>query len=178
MLLAQLGIYFQVMLSNAREKSEGSQPDILVIENAMAKAESILRKKVTGVIIGADTSVVLDDQILGKPKDIEDAISTLKKLMGKWHRVYTGCVIIDSSSKNRKTEQFVVKSEVFMDTFNEDILRKYVDTMEPMDKAGSYAIQGVGAFLIKEIRGSYSNVIGLPINELVKSLLKISAIGV
>jgi len=178
MLLAQLGIYFQVMVSNEKEKSKGDRPEILVMENAKAKAESILKTKVKGVIIAADTAVVLNGAILGKPKDKEDAISTLERLSGKWHEVYTGCFIIDNTSDNVHSEKFVVKSEVFMDKFSPDIIKKYVDTKEPLDKAGSYAIQGIGAFFVKEIRGSYSNVIGLPVNELVRHLLRISAIGV
>ena len=178
MLLAQLGIYFQVMVSNEKEKSKGDRPEILVMENAKAKAKGILKTKVKGVIIAADTAVVLNGAILGKPKDKEDAISTLKRLSGKWHEVYTGCFIIDNTSDNVHSEKFVVKSEVFMDKFSPDIIKKYVDTKEPLDKAGSYAIQGIGAFFVKEIRGSYSNVIGLPVNELVRHLLRISAIGV
>ena len=178
MLLTQLGIYFQVMVSNEKEKSEADRPEVLVIENAEAKAENIFKTKVRGVIIAADTAVVLNGAILGKPKDKEDAISTLKKLSGKWHEVYTGCFIIDNTSDNVHSEKFVVKSEVFVDKFPTNIIKKYVETKEPLDKAGSYAIQGIGSFFIKEIRGSYSNVIGLPINELVKHLLRISAIGV
>lgn len=178
MLLAQLGIYFQVMVSNEKEKSEADRPEVLVMENAKAKAESILKTKVRGVIIAADTAVVLNSAILGKPKDKEDAISTLKRLSGKWHEVFTGCFIIDNTSDNVHSEKFVVKSDVFVDKFPTNIIKKYVETKEPLDKAGSYAIQGIGSFFIKEIRGSYSNVIGLPVNELVKHLLRISAIGI
>ncbi|GAB6162373.1 Maf family nucleotide pyrophosphatase [Desulfothermus naphthae] len=177
-LLAKLGIYFEVMVSDGKEKTDGDKAEILVLENARAKAESVLRKKVKGVIVAADTLVTINGVYLGKPKDKEDAILTLKKLMGNWHQVYTGCYIIDSTNKHINVQKFYVKSHVLMDKVDDNILEKYVDTGEPMDKAGGYAIQGIGSFLIKEIKGSYSNVIGLPLNELVKHLLKISAIGV
>jgi len=177
-LLAKLGIYFEVMVSDGKEKTDGDKPEILVLENARAKAESVLRKKVKGVIVAADTLVTINGVYLGKPKDKEDAILTLKKLMGNWHQVYTGCFIIDNTNRDINVQKFYVKSHVLMDKVDDNILEKYVDTGEPMDKAGGYAIQGIGSFLIKEIKGSYSNVIGLPLNELVKHLLKISAIGV
>ncbi len=175
-LLSSLGIYFEVVNSNIKEKDKGDSPERLVLENARLKVEGVLKKRVKGVIIGADTSVVLDGEIIGKPKNREDALVILKKLMDRWHEVYTGCYIVDTMGNI--SQEFVVKTEVLMDKFDDEVINKYLDTKEPMDKAGSYAIQGVGAFLIKEIRGSFTNVIGLPMNELTKYLLKLFAIGI
>jgi len=177
-LLSLLGIHFEVCVSNVKEIMSGADPEELVLLNAKNKAQDILKKKINGVIIGADTAVVLDTEILGKPKNMKDAFNTLKKLMGKWHKVITGCYLIDNTNEQEQVEQFLVKSEVFLNKMNDYIVENYIKTKEPMDKAGSYAIQGAGAFLVKEIKGSYTNVVGLPLTEIVNSLLKLKAITV
>ena len=177
-LLSLLGIHFEVKESHVREIEKGHMPHDLAILNARNKAEYILRTRYRGVIIGADTIVVFKGKILGKPRDKEDAYFTLKRLSGNWHEVITGCYIIDNSNESKQIEQFFVNSMVFLDKMDDDIIRKYIETKEPMDKAGSYAIQGVGSFFVKEIKGSYTNVIGLPLNEVVTSLLRLKAITV
>ncbi len=177
-LLSLLGIHFEVKESHVREIEKGHMPHDLAILNARNKAEYILRTRYRGVIIGADTIVVFKGKILGKPRDKEDAYFTLKRLSGNWHEVITGCYIIDNSNESKQIEQFFVNSMVFLDKMDDDIIRKYIETKEPMDKAGSYAVQGVGSFFVKEIKGSYTNVIGLPLNEVVTSLLRLKAITV
>lgn len=177
-LLSLLGIYFKVMVSNAKEINSSETPCDLVRLNAQKKALDVSKQIDQGVIISADTVVVFENEILGKPKDKKDAIHTLSKLAGKWHEVYTGCCVIDKIDSKIHTEEFVAKTKVLMDNFNPEIIYAYVNTKEPMDKAGSYAIQGVGTFMVKAIDGSYTNVVGLPLNELVNILLKIDAIGV
>lgn len=177
-LLSLLGINFQVVISKAKEVSSASTPEELVLVNSKAKTLHVQRQIIKGVIIAADTIVVLDNEVIGKPKDKKDAIFTLQKLTGKWHQVYTGCCVLDLAEDKHHMEQFVVKSEVFLDKLDPQLIEAYVNTNEPLDKAGSYAIQGVGAFFVKEIKGSYTNVVGLPLNELVKTLLEIEAIGV
>ncbi len=177
-LLSSLGIHFQVFDSKIKETNSANTPEDLVIKNAHKKALSAQKQRVQGVIISADTIVVLNNEVIGKPKHKEDAIFTLQKLSGKWHEVYTGCCILDLSEGKSQLEQFVVKSEVFVDKLDPYIIKAYVETNEPLDKAGSYAIQGVGAFFVKKIKGSYTNIVGLPLNEIVNILLKIDAIGV
>ncbi|MBO5089362.1 MAG: septum formation protein Maf [Clostridia bacterium] len=133
---------------------------------AKIKAQDIAKKHPNDIVIGADTSVILGDVILGKPKDRQNAYEMLKMLSGNTHIVVTGCAIVNGD----KTVSFSVKSEVEFYPLTDEEINAYLDTDEPYDKAGSYGIQAKGALLVKEIRGDYFNIVGLPIAELSRKL--------
>ncbi|MBQ6819970.1 MAG: Maf-like protein [Clostridium sp.] len=123
------------------------------------------------IIIAGDTVVVLDGKVLGKPKNEEDAYKMLKELSGKTHRVYSGIVVINMY--NNKVEKSSIYTEVKMGEMTDVEILDYIKTGEPMDKAGSYGIQGYGGVFVEEIRGCYYNVVGLPLNLLNKMLNKV-----
>ncbi len=124
-------------------------------------------------VIGGDTIVYFDNKILGKPKDKEDAFTTLKMLQGATHYVYSGLAVI--SNKNGKIIEHVdfTKTAVYMKKMTDEEIEKYIETGEPMDKAGSYAIQGIGSKFIEKTEGSYSSVVGLDIEKLKEILNKL-----
>jgi len=121
----------------------------------------VARKRDSGLVIGADTIVVLDGRLLGKPEDDADAERMLKMLSGKWHAVMTGVSLYDAATKREVADYD--KTLVKFAALTEREIDWYVKTGEPMDKAGAYAIQGRGAMFIDEIAGNYHNVVGLPI---------------
>jgi septum formation protein len=142
-------------------------PDEHVIRSATGKASDVAAKTDDGIIIGADTVVVVDDKILGKPIDNEDAGRMLRMLSGRSHYVYTGLCVI--SRKDGHTENILkdyVKTEVCFGKLSDDIIDMYVETGEPLDKAGAYGIQERGSVLIEGIVGDYFNVVGLPVYTL------------
>lgn len=156
-LMGYTGIPFEIITADAEEIKEGD-PVRLVMENARRKARAVWEKHPDRVILGADTVVYLNGEVLGKPRDRADAIRMVGLLSGAWHTVYTGvCVLSGDSADVRYEESRVLFSELT----GEEIAR-YVDTGEPMDKAGAYALQGRGGMYVRRIEGSYSNVIGLP----------------
>ena len=175
-LLSQVGIEFEVIPSNIPEEPlDGETPSEHVIRLAFQKASEVLRRVGDGKwVIGSDTVVIIDDEILGKPEDRADARRMLKKLSGREHRVITGYSIINSSSLSevKKAVETVVKFKRLTD----DEIKGYVDSGEPMDKAGAYAIQGLGSFMVEGIVGSYSNVVGLPVCQIVNDLEEVGAI--
>lgn len=118
------------------------------------------------IIIGADTVVCIDNEILGKPADVEDAKRMLKRLSGKTHTVYTGVTII----KGEQEKSFAEATEVTFHNLDDEIIDKYIATGSPMDKAGAYGIQDFGAVLVEKINGDYFNVVGLPISSLYRIL--------
>ncbi len=130
-----------------------------------------LEKKSNSLIIGADTIVVIDDEIIGKPTDKADAINMLKKILGKTHEVYTGICIYDSHKDKILTA--VERTLVSMIEWSEEKIIAYIDAESVLDKAGAYAIQGKGAALIDKIEGCYYNVMGLPLSRLVTMLDKL-----
>ena len=140
----------------------GESPEELVLRLARDKNNAV-RAKLMGaqIVIAADTVVVIDDSIVGKPKSREDGIETLKMLSGREHKVYTGVII------STESHQYPVLSEtkVRFRTLSIEEAEKYWLTGEPVDKAGAYGIQGIGAFFVSGIEGSYSNVVGLPLME-------------
>ena len=147
----------EVMHSDIEEVADGS-PKEKVIKLALDKAGDIANKRSFDVVIGADTLVAIGDEVLGKPKDKEDAANMLRMLSGKTHCVYTGiAVIADGKAKT----QCVVTEVRFNDMTDEEI-DEYINTGEPMDKAGAYGIQGYGGKFIDRIDGCYFNVMGLP----------------
>ena len=159
------GFEFEIIVSNAEEKiEENLSPEEVAKSLSLQKAQAVASDNPEKIVIGADTIVVLDNEILGKPKDRNDAYKMLKKLSGKSHKVYTGIAVICGE----KIVSEAVSTEVeFFELSDEEII-KYIETNEPMDKAGSYGIQGRGCLLVKGIRGDYFNVVGLPIATLSK----------
>ena len=161
-LLSLLNIPFEVRVADIHEGLKGKESPVDFVERlSFEKASKVLSGQ-DECVIGADTVVVLGDIILGKPIDSADAEKMLSELSGKWHYVYTGVCLICGTRK----ENFSIKTEVLFDSLTDKEIKEYIQSKEPMDKAGAYAIQGIGGKFIKELRGSYSNVVGLPLNEL------------
>ena len=126
------------------------------------------------VIIGADTIVVLDEEILGKPADEEDAVRMLTRLQGREHWVYTGVAVLDFGPDGEKTViNYPVGTKVYVNAMMEDEIRAYVATKDPLDKAGAYGIQGRFAAYIDRIDGDYYNVVGLPVSRIYRTLKEI-----
>ena len=142
---------------------------------ANLKAEDVCQRRSDCLILAADTIVVLGKKILGKPRTEDHALEMLQNLSGQTHEVITGVTLL--CKQKQINISFTCKSSVTIAKFPENVLKGYVQTGEPMDKAGAYGIQGVGAFLVQKISGSYTNVVGLPLTELVEHLDKIGAIG-
>ena len=170
-LLEQAGLEFSVIPSDIDEDAVAmSSPDAYTRKLAECKAMDISDRYPDSWVIGADTIVVIDDIVLGKPGSGEDARRMLKKLSGQTHQVITGyCVCC--KNKNRFFSDIVKTDVMFRDLSDEEI-EWYIDTGEPFDKAGAYAIQGMGVLLVKRINGSYTNVVGLPVCEVVELLIK------
>jgi len=158
---------FEVVPSSVEEIF---RPELSPRENAIAvarmKALDVSQSHPGHYVIGADTIVVLDNEIIGKPDDAEDARNILRRLSGQGHQVITGVVIIHSG----RMEDAAV-SKVTIRPLNDEEIARYVATKEPLDKAGAYAIQGEGASIVASYSGSYSNIVGLPLDT-VKTLLK------
>lgn len=172
-LLNNIGVSFEVVVSEADESglSKDVPSEIYVQELALLKAAASARKvlkRKDAVIIAADTIVTLDGQILGKPKDEEEAFDVLKSLSGRCHEVLTGYCVM--RIKDGFTVCNMVKTEVNFKPLDESEITAYIETGEPMDKAGAYGIQGIGALLIDSINGDYFNVVGLPVSALSDTL--------
>ncbi len=167
-LLEMAGFDFEVVKSGADETlPRGMRPADAVKYLSKLKAFDVLDMKGSGyTVLGSDTVVSIDDKILGKPKDEDDAKSMLEMLSGKTHSVYTGVTICS----NEKSETFSVRSDVtFFDLTKEEI-ENYIKTKEPMDKAGAYGIQGKGSLLVKSVSGDFFNIVGLPISLVYRRL--------
>ncbi len=176
-LLTQLGIEFDVIPSQVEEDFLPKEsPRSHVLRLAEAKASEVARKYPNRWVLGADTIVYINHKILGKPKDRKEARSMLHQLSGKEHQVFTG-ISIKHLKKNR-ADRKVVRSFVKIKRLVPSEIDWYIQTGEPFDKAGGYAAQGIGAFMIESIRGSYTNVIGLPLCEVLQMLLGLGAISV
>lgn len=163
-LLGMLGMDFRVVVSECDESVEGEMtPDKLVCELAKRKARAVA-DTLNGdfIVIGADTVVCDGERVLGKPRDKDDAVKTLLSLSGREHSVYTGVALIGRG----KAAAEAVETKVVFDEISEAEARLYAESGEPLDKAGSYGIQGLGGFFVRELRGDYYNVVGLPIARL------------
>jgi len=141
---------------------------------AEKKARSILDSSRGNWVLGADTMVVLDPVVLGKPKNGDEARAMLLRLSGKEHEVVTGFCLLDPAGQRAHAEAVVTR--VKMKALSEEEIRGYVASGEPFGKAGSYAIQGLGSFMVERISGSYTNVVGLPLCALVKALVAAGAL--
>lgn len=161
MLLRQLGVEPVIDPSTVEETvPAGITPRQLVERLAAEKAADVARKHPTAdLVLGADTIVVRDAEILGKPRDREDARAMLASLQDRWHQVYTGFSLVAPD----RTITGHVSSDVRFRALSPAEIAAYLDSGEPMDKAGAYAIQGLGALLVSEIRGDYNNIVGLPL---------------
>ncbi len=173
-LLSQIGIPFRSRSSNIEKNMSTAQPPISPRMLAVKKAEAVYSEEHNNWILGADTVVVLGETLLGKPKDLEDARSTLLKLSGKEHKVVTGFCLLDPTGKTAHAEE--ITTFVNVKKLTEQEIRAYIATGEPFGKAGSYGIQGIGAFMVETITGSYSNVVGLPLCALIKALCRTGAL--
>ena len=172
-LLRQIKLPFEIIPSEIDENISEltGTPAQKAEQLAYQKAKDVSNRVKRGLVLGADTIVVIDDEILGKPKDSEDAFQMLKKLSGKEHEVITGICLIDLD-KNIELIQHETTIVQFTELDDEKI-RTYIKSGEAFDKAGSYAAQGVGAIFVKGIKGCYSNVVGLPLTRLSDMLEKL-----
>jgi septum formation protein len=177
----RLGLRFRVVPSQAEEVVEGNlHPAELVRRLAAAKANWVIENSRAAalagqagpvLVIGADTVVVLEGEILGKPINKEDAVAMLLKLQGRTHEVYTGVAVIPHGWKEAVQPIILHEStRVTMRPFDRATAQRYVETGEPLDKAGAYAVQGLGSVLVKMINGCYFNVVGLPVSRLASVL--------
>jgi septum formation protein len=175
-LLKQAGISFSVIPSSIDESSVPvSSPETYVKALSEAKADNVSIKFPEKWVIGADTIVLKDGAILGKPGSKAEARAMLKQLSGQTHQVLTGYAIY-CKAKNRKFSE-TVKTQVLFKSLTDKEIEWYIHTKEPFDKAGAYAIQGLGTFLVKSINGSYTNVVGLPVCEVIEFLIKEGVLG-
>ena len=157
----KLGINFQYITSEIEEKfDENLSVYEQVVKLAAMKAYKVANIYDEAFIVGADTVVYLENKIIGKPVDKVDAKNILKFLSGKMHEVITGVAIVNKREKI--IERFYEKTEVYFKELKDEFIDWYIETEEPMDKAGAYGIQGIGSLLVEKIYGDYDNVVGLP----------------
>lgn len=171
-LLAQAGFEFEVITSDVDEIIDPAlTPEKLVMSLAEQKAQAVAAEHPQSVVIGADTVVVLDSKVLGKPKDEEDAKNMLSSLSGRIHEVYTGVCIAFSGKKH----SFFECTRVKFCELDDKQIADYVSTKEPMDKAGAYGIQGKGCVLVEGIEGDYFNVVGFPVSRFCREYKKLTS---
>lgn len=162
-LLQQVGAVFQVEVSNTLEQVDPSLiPEEMVQQLALQKALAVAATHTSGLVLGADTVVVNDGVLLGKPVNAEEATAMLRSLSGRWHQVMTAVALVDASG-SRAPWVSVEKTRVKFRNLTESDIAAYLATGESMDKAGAYGIQGYGALLVEKIEGCYFNVVGLPL---------------
>jgi len=170
-LLEQAGLSFSVVPSDIDEtRVPISSPETYVRILSELKADNVSERYPEKWVIGADTIVLKNGAVLGKPASMDEARSMLKQLSGQTHQVLTGYAIC-CKAKNRKFSE-TIKTDVLFKQLTDEEIEWYIHTKEPFDKAGSYAIQGLGTFIVKSIRGSYTNVVGLPVCEVIEFLIK------
>lgn len=170
-LLEQAGLRFTVIPSPFDESAVApADPDPYVRCLAEGKAAAVAARYPDAWVLGADTIVATENHLLGKPTSPETARRMLERLSGKTHQVYTGFCIC----RHRNNVKFIdaVRTDVTFKELAENEIEWYIRTGEPFDKAGAYAIQGMGTFLVRRIRGSYSNVVGLPVCEVIEILIR------
>lgn len=168
-LLQQLHIPFSVHVSNVDEKiNHNYSPSEVVMDLALQKASDVATLYPNHIVLGSDTVVVYKDSILGKPASEAEAVKTLEMLSGKKHQVLTGVALVEGE----QVQTFYEKTDVEFWPLTVDEITQYVRTGEPMDKAGSYGIQGLGAMFVKSIQGDYFSVVGLPLSRTIRELRK------
>ena len=187
-LLTQIGLDFDVVVSETEEKIISTEPAKVVEELSAQKAEAVWGwmhlqtdadslEKIAAtqdyIVIGADTVVACDGKILGKPGTVENAVAMLRMLQGREHEVYTGVTILSSKNGEQRKLTFHEKTAVHFSPMSEEEIREYVATGDPMDKAGAYGIQGFCARYISGIEGDYNNVVGLPVGRVYQELRRL-----
>ncbi len=166
-LLAAAGISFEVLAADIDESVKpGEDPAAYVERLAIEKARAVLALRPSAVVLGADTTVTIDGLILGKPGNDSEATGMLRRLSGRVHDVFTGVALVDASGVRSGVE----RTRVWFDPVTDEDIAWYVASGEPVDRAGAYAIQGLGSRFIPRIEGSYTNVVGLPV-ALISSIL-------
>ena len=171
-LLETIGLDFEIEKSNYKEDISEKIPAYKLAQKlALGKVQDVAQKHKNAIIIGADSFVVLGKEFLGKPRTPQKAKEMLKKISGKKHQLITGIAIIDTKRNKIFTDYEI--TEVWIKKLTDREIKNYIKTGEPLDKAGSYAIQKLGCILIEKINGGYTNVVGLPINKVYKYLLKL-----
>ncbi len=180
-LMKQVGFDFKVSTCNTDESyDEGMTPSEIVMELSLRKADAVFDKEMPEkdtVVVAADTIVAIDNEILGKPKDRNDAIRMLSELSGKKHQVYTGITLYYYVAGRVFIENFADCADVYFRELSQDTIISYVDSWEPMDKAGAYGIQGLGAILVDKIDGDYYTIVGLPIAKVYHSIKNNEKLG-
>ena len=172
-LLLQIGIVPEIIVSHVEEKITSDEPSVVVMSLAEQKAVDVAEDMPEGaVVLGSDTVVAADGKILGKPKSHEEAYEMIKRLAGRSHQVYTGVCIV----KKGTVVSFYDETDVNVSTMTEAEIREYADSEEPMDKAGSYAVQGFFARYIEGLKGSYANVMGLPVHLVYQKLKELGSV--
>ncbi len=165
------GLKFKVDESDYEENMDISlQPCELAKRHSIGKAKAVAARYRNALIISADTIVVLKNRVLGKPCNRKEAKGMLKALSGKTHTVITGYTILDTDSGKETTKS--IESKVFFKRLTDDEINTYIKSGEPLDKAGAYGVQGLGALIVKKIEGDFFNVMGLPLSALAESLKK------
>jgi len=164
-LLSAIGLDFEVVPSRiVEQRGEDETPEVYVLRLSQEKAEEVSAKRQDSWVIGADTTVFIDNAILEKPTDEADAARMLRLIAAREHTVFTGVTLIGPSARYRESR--VVSTRVTIIGLTDEEITWYVSTGEPMDKAGAYAVQGIGAMFISSINGNYTNVVGLPLSVL------------
>ncbi|MFZ0449169.1 MAG: Maf family protein [Desulfatiglandaceae bacterium] len=173
-LLMQVGLPFTALHSEIEEGNVSGRPEEVACSLAQEKAMWIYETGAEGWILAADTIVVINHVILGKPGDEKDAGGMLRALAGREHQVVTGFSIV--SPEGTEVHGEAVTTRVSIKPLTDKEIKRYVNTGEPMGKAGSYAIQGIGAFMVEGITGSYTNVVGLPVCAVIEALKRLGAL--
>ena len=160
--------------TNVEELHAGAAPDVLAMQNAQLKTRAVAGRHPGSLVIGADTIVVLDGRIFGKPRGREDAVAMLEQLVGRRHEVITAVCLMHRSLDTEIT--FTDTARVWMRTLSREQIVDYLNKINPLDKAGAYAIQEHGAGIVERIEGSYHNVMGLPTERLAATLERIGMV--
>ena len=175
-LLRSVGLKFKIIPAHVNEEYlQGESPREHVKRLSLSKAMAIAPKNPDAWVLGADTIVVIDSLILGKPKNKKQAREMIERLSGREHKVFTGFTLAHDATKVYKTK--IISSAVRFKKISPEEMDWYINCDEPYDKAGGYAAQGKGASFIKSIRGSYTNVIGLPLCEVLEELKNLKALN-
>ena len=178
-MLLQIGIVPEIIVSHVEEKITSDIPAEVVMSLAEQKAVDVAKEMPEGtVILGSDTVVAADGKILGKPKSHEEAHEMIRRLAGRSHQVYTGVCLVKKGPEGEADTvvSFYDETDVNVSPMTEKEIREYADSEEPMDKAGSYAVQGFFARYIDGLKGSYANVMGLPVHLVYQELKKLGAL--
>lgn len=169
-ILTMAGIDFKVVVKDVAEDVLEANPALYALKTAQKKALAVLEDYPNEIILSADTVVTVDNLILEKPKNLDDARHMIKLISGREHKVITGVYL----GNKIKHEVFSVETKVYVSSLTDDEIEEYINTPEPYDKAGGYAIQGIFGKYIEKIDGDYYNVVGLPINTIINKLKSIN----